>query len=133
MSAIERRSSARKRCALPLKFRVHENTDGRVEESQVRQQTAVASTAGDRAEYPGQALNVSERGVYFTCREKVTIGQTIDLYLTLPTELTGRAPENFRCIARVVHVDEDGPAGLRGVGACVDQFEPMAALRNWAN
>jgi hypothetical protein len=130
MSTIERRTSVRKLCALPLKFRAHENQNERIEDLQ---ETALTNTAGARAEYPGKALNVSERGVYFTCREKVNVGQTIVLYLTLPTELTGRAPENLRCIARVVHLDEDGPAGVRGVGACVDQFEPTAAFRNWAN
>jgi hypothetical protein len=63
----------------------------------------------------------------------LSVGQSIDMYFTLPTELTGREPENIRCNAHVVHVDADGQAGLRGIGACVEQFEPVTAVRNWSN
>jgi len=134
MSLKERRDTTRKLCALPLRFRVGANgSNDQAESVEPVAETAAGSAAAAGAECVGKALNLSERGVYFTCRENLTIGQPIELYFTLPHELTGRAPEDVRCRARVVHMDEDGQAGLRGIGASVERFEPVAAVRNWAN
>jgi PilZ domain len=132
MSLKERRSSIRKICALPLRIRV--GTNGSNDQAgSIEPETMAANTAALGAECVGKALNLSERGVYFMCRENLKIGQPIEMYFTLPHELTGRAPEDVRCRAHVVHVDEDGQAGLRGIGASVERFEPVAAVRNWAN
>lgn len=134
MAGNERRTSTRKLCTLPLRFRVAANGQNDPEqEIETNRDAPAVRTATAGAEYAGKALNLSERGLYFTCREKLSVGQPLDMYFTLPQELTGRAPENVRCTARVVHVDDEGPAGLRGIGACVEGFEPMAAIRNWAN
>jgi hypothetical protein len=82
----------------------------------------------------GEALNISERGVYFTSRVKLHVGEPLEMYFTLPQELTGRGPELVRCSARVVHVDEEtDQRGLRGFGATVERFEPVVMARNWAN
>jgi len=84
--------------------------------------------------YEGKALNLSERGLYFTAREKLSIGEPLEIYLTIPRELTGRGPEPVRCRARVVHVDEIYPQqGVKGVGAIVDRYETVAMSRNWGN
>ncbi|MGH9740271.1 MAG: PilZ domain-containing protein [Candidatus Acidiferrales bacterium] len=134
MSGSERRNSSRKLCTMPVRFRVNGNGGSeQAEELETAQRSEMRSAGVGRSEFVGKALNLSERGVYFTCREKLSIGQPIEMYFTLPSELTGRAPENVRCSARVVHVDEDGHLGLRGIGASVEQFEPVAAVRNWAN
>lgn len=116
MSRTERRISPRKICTVAIRFNFGSNEHTR-----------------ESSEHIGKALNLSERGIYFTCREKLSVGQPLDLNFTLPTELTGRVPENVRCRARVVHVDESGQDGLRGIGACVEHFEPMAAFRDWTN
>lgn len=132
MGGNERRSSLRKICALPLRLRLSGN--GQRERAEpANEDASPPPAAAPVMEFTGKALNLSERGVYFTCQEKLKVGQPIELYFTLPTELTGRAPENVRCTARVVHVDEDGQAALRGIGAAVEQFEPVAAVRNWPN
>ena len=134
MAGNERRISPRKLCALALRFRV--TTNGHEDHSddvEADRKLAATSASMQGSEFVGKALNLSERGLYFTCRENLRIGQPLEMYFTLPRELTGRAPENVRCQARVVHVDEDGHAGVRGIGACVDRFEPMAAVRDWAN
>jgi hypothetical protein len=56
------------------------------------------------------------------------------MHLTLPRELTGRNPEQVRCSARVVHVEDlSGSEGIAGVGAIVDRFEAVAAERDWSN
>ena len=82
----------------------------------------------------GEALNISERGIYFTSREKLHVGEPLEMYFTLPRELTGRGPELVHCSARVVHVDEAAdPRGARGIGATVERFEPVVVARNWAN
>lgn len=125
MSRNERRTSPRKICTVPIRF--HLSSNGRAKEG------AADLVKPQNPEYIGKALNLSERGVYFMCRETLNVGQPIELYLTLPTELTGRAPENVRCKAHVVHVDESGSDGLRGIGACVEQFESAAALHDWTN
>lgn len=133
MSGSERRNSARKVCALPVRFRLNGNRKGSHGEVASNDAENRAAAATQLPEFVGKALNLSERGVYFTCRETLRVGQPIEMYFTLPSELTGRAPENVRCRARVVHVDEDGHAGLRGIGATVEQFEPIDELRNWSN
>lgn len=45
----------------------------------------------------GETVNLSERGIYFKTAQKVKIGQAMELYFTLPRELTGRA--RSRCAA----------------------------------
>jgi hypothetical protein len=132
MAGNERRTSPRKVCALPLRLRISGNGQSEHPE-RASEDASPPPAAAPVMEFTGKALNLSERGVYFTCREKLKVGQPIELYFTLPTELTGRAPENVRCSARVVHVDEDGAEALRGIGASVEQFEPVAAVRNWPN
>ena len=82
----------------------------------------------------GETVNLSERGIYFKTAQKVRVGQAMELYFTLPRELTGRSPEPVRCSARVVHVEQySDERGWTGVGASVEQFEPLQRFRTWDN
>ena len=82
----------------------------------------------------GETVNLSERGIYFKTAQKVKIGQSMELYFTLPRELTGRNPEPVRCSARVVHVEQySDERGWTGVGASVERFEPLQRFRDWDN
>jgi hypothetical protein len=82
----------------------------------------------------GETVNLSERGIYFKTAQKVKIGQAMELYFTLPRELTGRSPEPVRCSARVVHVEQHSDErGWTGVGAFVKRFESLQRFRNWNN
>jgi hypothetical protein len=135
MSGRERRASPRRDCVVPLRFRVVNN-------GYKAQAEDIASSYGLRkskdlayaAMLEGEALNISERGVYFTSRVKLHVGEPLEMYFTLPQELTGRGPELVRCSARVVHVDQETDGrGARGFGATVERFEPVAMARNWAN
>jgi hypothetical protein len=82
----------------------------------------------------GETVNLSERGIYFKTAQKVKIGQAMEIYFTLPRELTGRSPEPVRCSARVVHVEQySDERGWTGVGASVEQFEPLQRFRTWDN
>jgi REP element-mobilizing transposase RayT len=43
-------------------------------------------------------------------------------------------PEQVRCNARVVHVDNKADAlGMKTVGAAVERFEPLNVGRSWEN
>jgi hypothetical protein len=52
-----------------------------------------------------QALNISERGGYFSSREPLWVGEVPEPYFTPPRGLTGLQPQQVRCPAREVHVD----------------------------
>lgn len=131
----ERRDSPRKECAVPLRFRILSNGNGtHAEEVLPNAEPLAPKVSSYSPSYEGKALNLSERGLFFTAREKLQIGVPLEIYLTIPRELTGRGPEPVRCKARVVHVDELYPQqGLKGVGAIVDRFEAVAMSRNWGN
>jgi hypothetical protein len=131
MSGRERRISPRKDCAVPVRFRVLSHATSPEFAASGPRQT-VSSHARGISE--GEAVNLSERGIYFRSRERLTIGAPLEIYFRLPRELTGRSAEEVRCSARVVHVDaETDSDGLSGIGATVERFEPVAMIRNWHN
>jgi hypothetical protein len=128
----ERRLSPRKECAVPLRFRVLTNGNG-VSKSDGVQETVprISSFLGVR---DGQAVNLSERGMYFRARQEINVGDPLEMYFTLPRELTGRESEQVRCSARVVHVDAPSDSGGPiGVGVAVERFETLTVSRNWSN
>jgi len=146
MSGKERRLAPRKVCAIPLRFRLlthlvpvgaavasaavaSADAGGALVSRQARPRTA--SRVGIQE---GQSVNLSERGIYFKSSMKLNIGEPIEMFFTLPTELTGRSPEAVRCDARVVHIDYgmDG-VGTSGVGAVIERFEPLRNMRSWDN
>ncbi len=135
MSGKERRTSPRKDCQVPLRFRVVSNGhNAQAQEIAASYGMQESKAFAYAATLEGQAVNLSERGLYFTSRETVHVGEPLEIYFTLPAELTGRTAEHVRCSARVVHVDgTTDKAGFRGIGATVERFEPIVAFRNWAN
>jgi PilZ domain len=136
MSGRERRGSTRKECVFPLRFRIASNgRNAEADEIAASFGLRGTKTMNQLATMEGEALNLSERGVYFTSRETLQVGEPLEMFFTLPRELTGRGPEQVRCTARVVHVDQEtDQPGTRGFGATVERFEPIAAApRNWAN
>jgi hypothetical protein len=132
MPVKERRDSPRKACAVPLRFRVLPDPDHTWEEV-IAGEGSVAKGSIHAATMRGEALNLSERGVYFTSQEKLREGELLEMYFTLPRELTGRGPEQVRCSARVMHVEERADLGAMGIGAVVERFQPVVIPRNWAN
>lgn len=77
-------------------------------------------------------MNLSERGIYFTSSLKLSVGEPLEMFFTIPSELTGRSAEAVRCDARVVHIDARGNGSL-GVGAVIERFQPLAEARSWDN
>jgi hypothetical protein len=135
MSSKERRTSPRKECAVPLRFRIlAKRMNHHPGQVTVTYETRGAKASGYFGASEGEAVNLSERGIYFRSREEVSVGEPIEMYFTLPRELTGRSPEQVRCSARVVHVASGvDHLGMRGVGASIERFEPLVAARNWEN
>jgi hypothetical protein len=126
MSGAERRISPRKPCVVPVRFRIVANGG--------RETLGLREAARNSVTHEGEVLNLSENGVYFTSRMKLIVGEPLEMHLTLPRELTGRNPEQVRCTARVVHVeDRSDLGGIAGIGAVVDRFEPIGATRDWSN
>ena len=131
----ERRVSPRKVCMVPLRFRIIENTNRKigVEAGAAEERRAVKSAVA-LGVLDGEAINLSERGIYFRARQALRVGDPLEMFLTLPRELTGRDSEQVRCSSRVVHVDHGlDQRGLIGVGAAVERFETLIATRNWGN
>jgi PilZ domain len=133
----DRRVTSRKAYALPLRYTVlteelvsvpYDNMQGEA------RQWAHSLPASLRNKCDGETVNLSERGMYFTSHEKLSVGEPLEIFFTLPTELTGRSPEQVCCRARVVHVDQLGGRGqLIGVGAAIERFERIAKVRTWDN
>jgi len=135
MSGKERRISPRRDCMIPLRFRILANVCVAVgKASPGESEDSPRASAGYFGMLDGEAINLSERGIGFKSREKLRVGDHVDLYLTIPRTLTGRGSEQVCCKARVVHVDSQVDLrGLRGFGAVVDRFEAIAAAQSWAS
>jgi hypothetical protein len=137
MSDHERRIAPRKSYAIPVRFNV-------ITEQCATVGAAGAATAPARQSAKilttiplpkqGEIVNLSERGIGFKTRQNLNVGENVEIFFTLPTALTGRAPEDVRCNARVVHVAETGDTnGMIGIGAAINRFERSSISRNWDN
>jgi PilZ domain len=141
MSSNERRIAPRKVCVIPLRFRILTNEfaagtkrDSARPGAGINDFRSMRSMPIHLAVLEGEAVNLSERGIYFRSRESVSIGDPLEMYFTLPSEFTGRNAEEVRCSARVVHVERRADQeGLVGVGAAIERFEPLGTIRNWDN
>ena len=137
MAKKERRLSPRKDCVVQLRFRIARNefeiNRRFADTTDVTRDIAVRAPAY-LGTLEGESVNLSERGIYFRSRERLCIGEPIEMYFTLPRELTGRYIEHVRCSARVVHVEPVVDVeGMIGAGAAVERFEPMSAAHDWGN
>lgn len=144
MSSDERRIAPRKVFSIPIKFHALASEAISVAANQAvsaapassSKSSSVTATGPTRVRdmQEGEAVNLSERGIYFKSAQKVRVGQAVEVYFTLPRELTGRSPEPVRCCARVVHVEPNpDERGQTGVGASVERFEPLSRFRTWDN
>lgn len=135
----ERRLTPRKGCAVPIRFRTFTSEYVPVEVNAAAanrlsaKMNSIRMATDEEEILEGESINLSERGISFKSEYKFKVGESVELFFTLPRELTGRRPEEVRCNARIVHVDR--PAGGNGtaiVGAMIDRFEPLHA-RSWEN
>jgi len=134
MPGKERRIAPRRDCIIPLRFRVVTRSSDSAVQTAIAHDVLAEKSATYFGTTDGEALNLSERGIAFKSRERLGIGDPIEVFLTLPRELTGRNPEKVRCSARVVHVNmEEDSYGFTGIGAVVERFETLSVIRDWGN
>jgi len=137
MSSHERRIAPRKSYAIPVRFNVIAEQYAMVGAASAANSPAHAS-AKFLTTIPlpqlGEIVNLSERGIGFKTKQNLNVGESVEIFFTLPTALTGRAPEDVRCSARVVRVEKlPDVNGMIAVGASIDRFERTAVARNWDN
>ena len=66
--------------------------------------------------------DVSSRGVYFFLPKDVGEGAPVEIYMTLPNELTLAGPVQVRCLGHV-HRSEKLENGELGVVATIERYE----------
>ena len=136
MSNNERRIVPRKAYAIPVRFNVISQELAAVGARGKMGIPRGASKFLETIPLPqqGETVNLSERGIRFKTRHNLSVGESVEIFFTLPTELTGRAMEDVKCNARVVHVDrEPDMSGMISVGAAIECFERTSVARNWDN
>jgi hypothetical protein len=136
MSSNERRIVPRKTYAIPVRFNVISQELAAVGPRAKMGMPRGAAKFLETIPLPqqGETVNLSERGIRFKTRHSLSVGESVEIFFTLPTELTGRAMEDVKCNARVVHVDrEPDLTGHIGVGAAIECFERTSVARNWDN
>jgi PilZ domain len=132
MADHERRITPRKSYAIPVRFNVITEQYAMAGVATARQSAKILTTIPLPKQ--GEIVNLSERGIGFRTRQNLNVGENVEIFFTLPAALTGRAPEDVGCNARVVRVDKNGDTrGMIGIGAAIDRFERTSVPRNWDN
>ncbi len=135
MSDHDRRIAPRKSYAIPVRFNVITEQYamvgvGGVASAPARQNAKILTTIPLPKQ--GEIVNLSERGIGFKTRQNLNVGENVEIFFTLPTALTGPAPQDVRCNARVVRVDKSGDTkGMIAIGAAIDRFKRTSISRNW--
>ena len=110
----DRRRETRVDLCVPLKFR--------------------ALTLSPSGEQAAESINLSQRGMCVSTSYPLAIGTMLEVFLTMPKELTGKAASEVRCTARVVHVRRATLSSKTEVGLRVERYEPAAQVRErWAS
>ena len=95
MPPIERRHLQRFPVRVPLRFRS-------------------MGLANDPTEHFTEALNVSRGGFFFVTSAPLQVGMPIEASLQMPPEVTGGAPDNTHCKARLVHARANAFSSCHG-------------------
>lgn len=82
------------------------------------------AAAPPTSETSAETLDVSSRGLYFTADGGFAPGSAVEVFLTLPHEITLAGPVKVRCQGRVVRVESPQNSHRRmGVAAVIDRYE----------
>lgn len=102
-SSSDRRVSRRLSFKTPLRVRIWKST--------VPEQRA-------------ESLNLSQNGVYFATDSPIREGETVEILLKMPEEITDEPTTEWRCTGHVVRVDRvDSSRGKLGIGVQFDCYE----------
>jgi hypothetical protein len=72
-----------------------------------------------------ESLNLSRRGLCFCTDSPLQLGDQVEVFMTLPAEISQCAEAEIRCVARVVHVRKDELSGRSAIGLRVERYETM--------
>jgi Tfp pilus assembly protein PilZ len=70
------------------------------------------------------SVNLSQSGVFFATDSPLREGETVEILLKMPEEITDEPPTEWRCTGHVVRVERNGGVGGKlGVGVQFDCYE----------
>ena len=75
-----------------------------------------------------ESLNISQNGVLFVTDSPLREGETVEILLNMPEEITDEPPTEWRCTGHVVRVERrDVAGGKAAVGVQFDCYEVARA------
>ena len=103
ISSLDRRVSRRVSFKTPLRVRIWKST---------------------APEQRAESLNLSQHGVFFATDSPIREGETVEILLKMPEEITDEPTIEWRCTGHVVRVEKvDSSRGKLGVGVQFDCYE----------
>ncbi|MGB8474933.1 MAG: PilZ domain-containing protein [Candidatus Acidiferrum sp.] len=79
-------------------------------------------------EQRAESLNLSQDGVFFATDSLIREGETVEILLKMPEEITDEPTTEWRCTGHVVRVERvDSSHGKIGVGVQFDCYEVSRA------
>lgn len=112
MSPANRRSEERVDLRVPLKFR--------------------AVTNPPSNEQRAESINLSRRGLCFSTESPLELGTLVEVFMTMPSEISGSPESEVRCVARVVHIQQAGwMSSKTQIGLRVERYETMSTKERW--
>ncbi len=75
-----------------------------------------------------ESVNLSQNGVFFATNSPIREGETLEILLNMPEEITAEPSTEWRCTGHVVRVERvDSTRGKMGVGVQFDCYEVSRA------
>lgn len=113
ISSQDRRVSRRLSFKIPLRVRIWKST---------------------APEQRGESLNLSQAGVFFATNSPIREGETVEILLKMPEEVTAEPTTEWRCTGHVVRVERvDSSRERMRVGVQFDCYEVSRAKLDPAN
>lgn len=85
-------------------------------------------------EQSAESLNLSQHGVFFATNSAIREGETLEIFLKMPEELTAEPSTDWRCTGHVVRVAQvDSSRGHLGVGVQFDCYEVSRGVGSGQN
>jgi hypothetical protein len=76
-----------------------------------------------------ESLNLSQNGVFFATDSAIREGETVEILLNMPEEITDEPSAEWRCTGHVVRVERvDSTRGKMGIGVQFDCYEVSRAV-----
>ncbi len=80
-------------------------------------------------EEDAESVNLSQNGVFYATNTAIREGETVEILLHMPEEITAEPSAEWRCTGHVVRVERvDSTHGKMGVGVQFDCYEVSRGL-----